>query len=154
MADRFGTPYSEALHVAERYRLIDYDAAREAQTRAHREWPRVPSYAPDPNYRGKGLQLEFTVTDPGTFTTPWKGTITYLRSSNKEWYERVCAENIQQDRKSTRLNSSHLGILYAVFCLKKKREKKDRIQFRNGVENTQSPATGRPIVQHQYYKLL
>src|SRR5205814_5586363 len=27
----------------------------------------------------------------------------------------------EQDRKSTRLNSSHLGISYAVFCLKKKR---------------------------------
>src|SRR5205814_8849121 len=27
------------------------------------------------------------------------------------------------DRKSTRLNSSHLGISYAVFCLKKKRTK-------------------------------
>src|ERR1035438_10837571 len=27
---------------------------------------------------------------------------------------------IDQDRKSTRLNSSHLGISYAVFCLKKK----------------------------------
>src|SRR5947199_1014942 len=26
------------------------------------------------------------------------------------------------DRKSTRLNSSHLGISYAVFCLKKKRD--------------------------------
>src|ERR1035438_4979403 len=26
------------------------------------------------------------------------------------------------DRKSTRLNSSHLGISYAVFCLKKKKE--------------------------------
>src|SRR5215472_6943154 len=26
------------------------------------------------------------------------------------------------DRKSTRLNSSHLGISYAVFCLKKKRK--------------------------------
>src|SRR5258705_9943229 len=26
----------------------------------------------------------------------------------------------RQDRKSTRLNSSHLGISYAVFCLKKK----------------------------------
>src|SRR5262245_64235208 len=26
-----------------------------------------------------------------------------------------------QDRKSTRLNSSHLGISYAVFCLKKKK---------------------------------
>src|SRR5438045_4942267 len=28
-----------------------------------------------------------------------------------------------QDRKSTRLNSSHLGISYAVFCLKKKKKK-------------------------------
>src|SRR5437899_8341494 len=27
-----------------------------------------------------------------------------------------------QDRKSTRLNSSHLGISYAVFCLKKKKD--------------------------------
>src|SRR5262245_63496531 len=29
------------------------------------------------------------------------------------------------DRKSTRLNSSHLGISYAVFCLKKKITKQD-----------------------------
>src|SRR5437899_4060798 len=28
---------------------------------------------------------------------------------------------IKRDRKSTRLNSSHLGISYAVFCLKKKK---------------------------------
>src|SRR5262245_63762160 len=28
-----------------------------------------------------------------------------------------------KDRKSTRLNSSHLGISYAVFCLKKKKKK-------------------------------
>src|SRR5437899_7308188 len=27
-----------------------------------------------------------------------------------------------EDRKSTRLNSSHLGISYAVFCLKKKKK--------------------------------
>src|SRR5437899_6394056 len=31
---------------------------------------------------------------------------------------------VQRDRKSTRLNSSHLGISYAVFCLKKKKNKK------------------------------
>src|SRR5205814_3878205 len=31
----------------------------------------------------------------------------------------IAAHDIQ-DRKSTRLNSSHLGISYAVFCLKKK----------------------------------
>src|SRR5258705_1300095 len=30
------------------------------------------------------------------------------------------------DRKSTRLNSSHLGISYAVFCLKKKKNKRLR----------------------------
>src|SRR5437899_4299983 len=29
-------------------------------------------------------------------------------------------EEEERDRKSTRLNSSHLGISYAVFCLKKK----------------------------------
>src|SRR5437899_10640701 len=32
------------------------------------------------------------------------------------------------DRKSTRLNSSHLGISYAVFCLKKKKKKKKEIK--------------------------
>src|SRR5437667_9280894 len=32
------------------------------------------------------------------------------------------------DRKSTRLNSSHITISYAVFCLKKKRKKKRRKQ--------------------------
>src|SRR5262245_65046943 len=32
------------------------------------------------------------------------------------------------DRKSTRLNSSHLGISYAVFCLKKKKKRKNREQ--------------------------
>src|SRR2546426_8229053 len=33
----------------------------------------------------------------------------------------------QSDRKSTRLNSSHLVISYAVFCLKKKKKKKKYI---------------------------
>src|SRR5215212_8543673 len=42
----------------------------------------------------------------------------------------VCAPSLwnaprsfDRDRKSTRLNSSHLGISYAVFCLKKKKKK-------------------------------
>src|SRR5258705_6552118 len=33
---------------------------------------------------------------------------------------------IKADRKSTRLNSSHLGISYAVFCLKKKKDVETR----------------------------
>ena len=95
MADRFGTPYTEALHVVERYRLLDYEAAKEADERAHKEWPRSAAYPADPNYRGKGLQLEFTVEDRGAFTTPWKGTISYLRSAHTDWQERICAENVQ-----------------------------------------------------------
>src|SRR3712207_8386983 len=34
---------------------------------------------------------------------------------------------IGEDRKSTRLNSSHANISYAVFCLKKKKKKKTRL---------------------------
>ena len=96
VVDRFGTPFSEALHVVERYRLIDYEAAKEAQERAAKEWPRVGDTV-DPDYRGKGLQLEFTVEDPGVFTTPWKATITYLRARRTEWEERICAENVEHD---------------------------------------------------------
>src|SRR5207302_6011915 len=40
--------------------------------------------------------------------------------------DRVILRNkrFQRDRKSTRLNSSHVKISYAVFCLKKKKMKK------------------------------
>src|SRR2546426_1545410 len=43
-------------------------------------------------------------------------------------------EDGEQDRKSTRLNSSHLVISYAVFCLKKRtRRSSERIQIRDEV---------------------
>src|SRR5690349_22846088 len=35
-----------------------------------------------------------------------------------------------EDRKSTRLNSSHVEISYAVFCLKKKKKKKNKITLK------------------------
>src|SRR5690349_24044176 len=37
---------------------------------------------------------------------------------------RPLAEKLRSDRKSTRLNSSHVEISYAVFCLKKKKRKR------------------------------
>src|SRR5699024_11449146 len=42
----------------------------------------------------------------------------------EEDYASVCAfiQNAQLDRKSTRLNSSHVSISYAVFCLKQKKQ--------------------------------
>src|SRR5437660_3024202 len=36
-------------------------------------------------------------------------------------FRRKAFEMIAEDRKSTRLNSSHVAISYAVFCLKKKK---------------------------------
>src|SRR3712207_9021650 len=36
------------------------------------------------------------------------------------------AELVARDRKSTRLNSSHANISYAVFCLKKKKRRKNK----------------------------
>ncbi len=94
MIDRLGTPYTEALHVVERYRLIDYEAAVAAQARGFKEWSASQGYPVDPDYKGKGLQLEFTVEDEGAFTMPWKGIITYRRALRKYWDERICAENI------------------------------------------------------------
>src|SRR5437899_5546977 len=44
------------------------------------------------------------------------------KSNNQQILLRRSKQSSQpRDRKSTRLNSSHLGISYAVFCLKKKK---------------------------------
>jgi hypothetical protein len=91
MVDMYGTPQSPALHVVERYRLLDYEIAKEAIARNDKENFRVPGDI-DPNYRGKVLQLQFTVEDDGIFTMPWSATITYRRASGG-WPELICAEN-------------------------------------------------------------
>src|SRR5262245_62475534 len=54
-----------------------------------------------------------------------------------------------RDRKSTRLNSSHLGISYAVFCLKKKKKKKTQYnnEKRNKDTNTKINRYNKPDKQ-------
>src|SRR5471030_3375528 len=44
---------------------------------------------------------------------------------------RRSSSTFNSDRKSTRLNSSHLGISYAVFCLKKKKHKQIKTKPQN-----------------------
>jgi hypothetical protein len=100
MVDFYGTPYTQALHVVERYRLLDYEAAKEGLERDARENLRPASgadagSAPDYSYRGKHLQLQFTVEDEGVFTIPWSATITYRRGA-EPWREVVCAENTRE----------------------------------------------------------
>ena len=46
----------------------------------------------DPDTAKKGMQVEFTVEDPGVFTTPWSGRVTYRRVIG-DWPEAICAEN-------------------------------------------------------------
>jgi hypothetical protein len=95
MVDMFGTPHSPALHVVERYRLLDFDDAKESIARNDKENFRVAQDSYDPDYRGKVLQLQFTVEDPAVFTMPWSSMITYRRSFN-EWTDLICAENPQE----------------------------------------------------------
>src|SRR5688572_29720839 len=48
-----------------------------------------------------------------------------LRGTPTMYYgDELGMEDVEMDRKSTRLNSSHSQISYAVFCLKKKKKKK------------------------------
>ena len=93
MIDRFGTPHSEALHLVERFRLIDIEAANAAMARNERLNGRLENASADPNDTGKGLQIQFTVEDPKFFTAPWSATVTYRRNIN-EWVEGVCAESM------------------------------------------------------------
>src|SRR5256885_6391305 len=51
-----------------------------------------------------------------------------LRSSNTLPKTRQEKASTTKDRKSTRLNSSHLVISYAVFCLKKKTDRQNTLR--------------------------
>ncbi len=99
MVDMYGTPHTEALHVVERYRLLSYEAANESEERGERENFRLQvsdvGLAQNPNYRGHGLLLEFTVDDPGVFTAPWSARITYRRPLGDWPPEMTCADNTQ-----------------------------------------------------------
>ena len=57
MVDWYGTPQTPALHVVERYRLIDYEAAQEGLERDKKENFRAQPGNMDASYRGKYLQL-------------------------------------------------------------------------------------------------
>ncbi len=102
MVDRYGTPFSAALHVIERYRLIDGATARDLQLKHENSYFGVGGSSPltneygrgdiDPDIAKPGLQVEITVDDPSVFTAPWSGLVTY-RHVQGIWPEAVCAEN-------------------------------------------------------------
>src|SRR5947209_9807751 len=54
-----------------------------------------------------------------------------------------------RDRKSTRLNSSHANISYAVFCLKKKKERFFSVHATNVPRNPDPSDHFKPLVRHR-----
>jgi hypothetical protein len=91
MLDLFGTPYTNSLHVVERYRLRDYDEVKDALERNNKEnW--LFNGDVFSKHRGKFLQVAVTIEDAGVFTTPWTATMTYAPSP-EPIPEGVCAEN-------------------------------------------------------------
>ena len=91
-----GASFSPALHVIERYRLVDGQKAKGVMESYAKTSPASPELfygvAVDPNYKGKALQVEFTVDDPNTFTSLWSGKVTYSRPLG-DFVEAICAEN-------------------------------------------------------------
>src|SRR5689334_24671973 len=59
----------------------------------------------------------------------WLAQLGYLlaKSAFDRVREKMDPRKVNGDRKSTRLNSSHSSISYAVFCLKKKKKKISKI---------------------------
>src|SRR5699024_12360162 len=78
-----------------------------------------------PTRRSSDLLIEDGAAGPAGTEEEWESaaepeTVTYFEMP-RSWY--LYGALSLADRKSTRLNSSHVSISYAVFCLKKKKEK-------------------------------
>jgi hypothetical protein len=91
--DRYGTPHTPALHLVERYRLIDPNSTKLEARENSIGFRGVGNDVIDRTYKGKALQIAITVEDPGTFTTPWSG-IVVARRTKAPLLEDICADQI------------------------------------------------------------
>src|SRR5215469_4758862 len=92
MQDLFGTPYTDKLHIVERYRLRDYDDVKDALERNAKENWLFTGDVFTKHRGGKFMQVHVTVEDEGVFTSPFTATITYAPSDGP-LNENACAEN-------------------------------------------------------------
>src|SRR5256885_10651931 len=79
------------------------------------------------------------------YTTLFRSPLCALRALSAAGACRQPPVPALADRKSTRLNSSHLVISYAVFCLKKKKEgvgSRERKQKSGGALHSRKPLKG------------
>src|SRR5437773_5217036 len=80
----------------------------------------LPSF---PTRRSSDLWTPPLAIDPFDHNTVYYGCQVIFKTNNggQSWTVISPDLSTQEDRKSTRLNSSHITISYAVFCLKKKK---------------------------------
>src|SRR5690606_41451268 len=76
--------------------------------------------APVMNARMRSTPEDFLVEELPGFAPSGSGEHLLLTIEKRGMNTAFAAKRIAQDRKSTRLNSSHVKNSYAVFCLKKK----------------------------------
>src|SRR5690625_3370974 len=101
------------------------------ETKQHLIYPSAPLRSTDPGllFNVAGMQQFKAYFQGATPRFPGYGTWHRVTTSQKcmraggkdSYIENVGRTRRHQDRKSTRLNSSHVAISYAVFCLKKKK---------------------------------
>src|SRR5437588_5487463 len=65
------------------------------------------------------------------YTTLFRSASWRVRSRRRSGRGPAARDRAPVDRKSTRLNSSHTVISYAVFCLKKKKKNKQKKDIKN-----------------------
>src|SRR5437870_7390007 len=65
-----------------------------------------------------------------------RDAIGFQQLVSKKSRDRKRSQAQNQDRKSTRLNSSHVAISYAVFCLKKKKNNHNLLAIRAEYHNS------------------
>lgn len=92
MQDLFGTPYTDRLHMVERYRLRNYEEVKDALERNRKENWLFQGDVWTGRRGGNFMQAEVTIEDGGVFTKPYSGTLTYVPKRDPI-AETVCAEN-------------------------------------------------------------
>src|SRR5690348_17508182 len=90
---------------------------------------RPPEPPEPPPTSTNGLFMATTVTTAGRPVVGESNALTSLKNwirNHKQVATYLVVALVLADRKSTRLNSSHPSISYAVFCLKKKKKKETK----------------------------
>src|SRR5437879_9579522 len=88
----------------------------------------------------------FGIMEAGNIVRSLPGDKATRYGSRRDDPARAEARRVVTDRKSTRLNSSHRCISYAVFCLKKKKQTHIRIPHRDNRKPTPTQKTPEPLL--------